>query len=78
MEKQIKELLVERLFLDIEPDDIENNQPLSEYGVDSFLMLELVVALEEIFEVNFDPADISAEALKSVDSLAELIRSKQS
>ena len=78
MEKQIKELLVERLFLDIEPDDIENNQPLSEYGVDSFLMLELVVALEEIFEVNFDPADISAEALKSVDSLAELIRPKQS
>ncbi|MDD3695526.1 MAG: acyl carrier protein [Lentisphaeria bacterium] len=78
MEKQIKELLVERLFLDIEPDDIENNQPLSEYGVDSFLMLELVVALEEIFEVNFDPADISAEALKSVDSLAELISSKQS
>ncbi|NMA43032.1 MAG: acyl carrier protein [Oligosphaeraceae bacterium] len=77
MEQQIKELLVERLFLDIEPSDIENQALLSEYGVDSFLMLELVVALEETFAVSFDPSDITAQALKSVNSLAELIRSKQ-
>ncbi len=76
LEDQIKELLVERLFLDLEPSQIENDTHLSEYGVDSFLMLELVVAMEEIFAVHFEPADITAEALKTVSSLATLIRSK--
>ena len=45
--KQIKELLVERLFLDIEPQSIEDEKPLAEYGVDSFLLLEMIVAMEE-------------------------------
>ena len=76
-EDQIKELLVERLFLDLEPSQIQNETLLSEYGVDSFLMLELVVAMEEIFAVHFEPADITAAALKTVSSLATLIRSKQ-
>lgn len=76
LEYQIKELLVERLFLDVKPEQIENETQLSEYGVDSFLMLELVVAMEEIFAVHFEPADITAQALKSVTSLAILIRSK--
>ncbi len=77
LEDQIKELLVERLFLDLQPSQIENDTLLSEYGVDSFLMLELVVAMEEIFAVHFEAADITAEALKTVSSLATLIRSKE-
>ena len=74
---QLKELIVERLFLDIKPEDIKDDVELSEYGVDSFLLLELIVAMEEMFEVKFEPSDITAEALKSVQSLTELIRSKQ-
>ena len=46
---QLKELIVERLFLDINPEDIEDEVELSEYGVDSFLLLELIVAMEEMF-----------------------------
>lgn len=76
LEEQIKELLVERLFLDLEPSQIENETQLSEYGVDSFLMLELVVAMEEIFSVTFEPSDITAAALKTVSSLAALIQAK--
>ena len=74
---QLKELIVERLFLDIKPEDIKDDVELSEYGVDSFLLLELIVAMEEMFDVKFEPSDITAEVLKSVQSLTELIRSKQ-
>ena len=70
--KQIKELLVERLFLDIEPQSIEDEKPLSEYEVDSFLLLEMIVAMEEQFGVTFEQSEITAEVLKSVDSLARL------
>ena len=74
---QLKELIVERLFLDIAPEDIDDNTQHSEYGVDSFLLLELIVALEEVFNVKFDQSDITADVLKSVASLAELVKSKQ-
>ena len=77
MEQGLKELIVERLFLDIAPADIQNDVELAEYGVDSFLLLELIVAIEEMFEVKFEQADITSETLKSVSTLAELIRSKR-
>lgn len=77
LESKLKELIVERLFLDIEPTEIETEVELAEYGVDSFLLLELIVALEETFEVKFAQSDIKAEVLKSVKTLADLIRSKQ-
>lgn len=76
-EETLKELIVERLFLDIDPSDIEDGVELAEYGVDSFLLLELIVAIEEIFSVKFEQTDITADALKSVDSLAALIAAKQ-
>ncbi|MBO4513391.1 MAG: acyl carrier protein [Victivallales bacterium] len=74
--KQIKELLVERLFLDIEPQSIEDEKPLAEYGVDSFLLLEMIVAMEEQFGVTFEQSEITAEVLKSVGSLARLVEGK--
>ncbi len=76
LEDQLKELIVERLFLDVEPASIEDDVELSEYGVDSFLLLELIVAMEEMFNVKFEQKDITADVLKSVNSLADLIRSK--
>ena len=74
---RIKELIVERLFLDISPESIEDEKPLSEYGVDSFLLLELIVAMEEIFGVTFEQSEITAEVLKSVASLAALVDGKR-
>jgi len=77
IEVALKELIVERLFLDISPEEIETGEALSEYGVDSFLLLELIVAMEEMFEVQFEQLDVTAETLRSVVTLAELIRQKQ-
>ena len=72
LEQTLKELIVERLFLDIEPNDIETEAPLADYGVDSFLLLELIVAIEETFGVKFAQSDIKADVLKSVATLAAL------
>ncbi|MGN0878462.1 MAG: acyl carrier protein [Oligosphaeraceae bacterium] len=77
LEQTLKELIVERLFLDIDPNDIETETPLADYGVDSFLLLELIVAIEETFGVKFAQSDIKADVLKSVATLATLVRSKQ-
>ena len=77
IEQSLKELIVERLFLEIAPDEIDTETALTEYGVDSFLLLELIVAIEEMFEVKFEQADITVETLRSVAALVELIKAKQ-
>jgi len=77
IEATLKELIVERLFLDIKPEEIDTEEDLAEYGVDSFLLLELIVAMEEMFEVQFEQSDITSETLRSVSTLAALIQSKK-
>jgi acyl carrier protein len=77
MEDQLKELIVDRLFLDIPPGDITTDTELSEYGVDSFYLLEIIVAIEELFEIRFEQTDINSETLKSISSLCQCIKAKQ-
>jgi len=77
IEDTLKELIVERLFLDIAPEQIETDTALADYDIDSFLLLELIVAMEETFEIKFEQPDITARTLKSVATLAEAIRIKQ-
>lgn len=77
MDAQLKELLVERLFLDIEPQEIDTNTPLADYGIDSFQLLEMLVAVEETFGVKFEQTDITVETLRSIDSLRHCIQTKQ-
>jgi acyl carrier protein len=77
MDEELKELLVERLFLDMAPGDIDSDVPLADYGIDSFLLLELIVGIEEMFSVRFEEADINAETLSSIASLRECIKAKQ-
>ena len=77
MEQELKELLVERLFLDVEADDIEPDTPLSEYGVYSFLLQELIVALEEVFDVRFGMGDLNAETFGTLNTLMTAIKAKQ-
>ncbi len=78
IKQTLKELIVDRLFLDLAPADIGDDTALVEYGVDSFLLLEVIVAIEEEFGVKIEQGDITSETLKSVNSLAELVESKQS
>ena len=50
---QIKELIRERLFLHIEPEQVKDDASLlEELGIDSIGLFELIVALEEEFGIK--------------------------
>ncbi|HOX36597.1 MAG TPA: phosphopantetheine-binding protein [Candidatus Brocadiia bacterium] len=78
IEAQLKEMLVERLFLDISPDAIANDAPLMEtLGIDSTQVLEIIVGLEEIFGISFeDQTDFNIELFRTVSSIADYVRTK--
>lgn len=77
IDDQLKTVLIERLFLDLSIDQIDAEAPLADYGIDSFLLLELVVGIEEMFEVRFQQSDINADTLRSIASLRECVMAKR-
>ena len=79
LKEQIKQLIVTRLKLEIEPASIENAAPLfgeGGLGLDSIDALELVLGVEQEFGVKIEDQEMGSQALSSVDSLAEFVAAK--
>jgi len=78
LEQELKEMLVERLFLKIAPEDIENDKNLmTDYGIDSVSVMEMAVGMEELYGVTFDDGEFHLKHFESIDSMAAFVRSKQ-
>ncbi|HCE43426.1 MAG TPA: acyl carrier protein [Lentisphaeria bacterium] len=78
IEQQIKEMIVERLFLKIKPQDMENDKGLIDvYGIDSFNIMEIVVGLEELYGITIKPGEFKLSNFKTVGTIAEFVRSKK-
>ena len=75
IEHRIKKKIVKTLGLDIEPSDIPDDEILfgGGLGVDSISMLEVLVAMEEEFEIEIEEEDFRVEELSSIRQLAEYI-----
>jgi len=77
VEDVLKEMIVERLFLKVEPAAIGNEDKLMEtYEVDSVRLLEIVVGLEEVFGVSLEDDEFSIERFETVKAIAGLVREK--
>jgi acyl carrier protein len=75
---QLKQMIVERLFLKVKPDDIEDTAPLMPtYNIDSVQLFELVVGLEDLFGITFEEDDFSVDLFENVDSIAEFVERKK-
>jgi acyl carrier protein len=78
IKSQIKKMIADRLFLEVEPEEIADNAPLMEtYGIDSVALFELVVGLEDEFGVVMEDADFQIDTFKTVDSIAAFVEEKQ-
>ncbi len=77
VEDRLKTMIVERLFMKIEPDRIEESKSLiDEYGVDSVSLLELVVGIEEEFGIEVGDEDFSVANFETVSALADFVRKR--
>ena len=73
----LKKMIIETLRLeDITPGDIENEASLFRegLGLDSIDALELVVAIEKIFNIIIEDEDVGKKAFASISALAVFIQ----
>lgn len=77
--KQLKELIVSRMNLKIQPDQIKDDAPIfgaeeNSLGLDSIDALDLVVGIYEQFDVEIQDSDMHIFA--SIESIDAFIESK--
>ena len=77
--RRVKQTLVQALELDIDPDEIDDDEPLfgEGFGADSITSLKIVFALEEEFGFEIDDEDLQVELFDSVRTLSRYIAEKQ-
>ena len=77
LSEYLKEMIVKTLRLeDLSPGEIDDDAPLFKegLGLDSIDALELVVAIEKIFNVIIEDEDVGKEAFGSIRILAGFIQ----
>lgn len=78
LKQQLKRMIVERLFLDVNPAEIADDENLMEnYDIDSVNLFEIVVGMEEEFEISFEDDDFSVDLFATVNNLAEYVSDKR-
>lgn len=79
LKQDIKQMIVERLFLNIDPADIEDDDNLMEdHNIDSVNLFEIVVGLEDEFDISLEDADFNIETFSTVESIGEYVENKRS
>lgn len=75
LQDRIKQLIVTRLKLEVDPASIDSQAPIfgGGLGLDSIDALELVLGIEQEFGVRIDDEEIGSAALASVEALAAFL-----
>jgi acyl carrier protein len=77
IETRLKQLIVDRLFLKVEPEALEAEASLIDvYGVDSVCLLELVVGLEDEFGLQIEDGDFNVANFESVAALSAFVQTR--
>jgi acyl carrier protein len=76
---RVKELIVRRLKLEIDPASIQDDAPLFGEGLelDSIDALELVLGLEQEFGIKVEDEEVGVKAFSSVNALVDFIEQKK-
>lgn len=77
IESRIKAMIVDRLFLKIDPESIGNEVPLVEAcGIDSVCLLELAVGVEEEFGISLADGTFDVKRFRTVASLRDFTKER--
>ena len=77
IENEIKKIFIELLQLDKKVEELDSNENLflEEYGYSSIDALELIIMIEDAFEIAIPEAKLNTDLLESVKSLTDYVYS---
>jgi len=78
VELKVKHIIGEQLSLDIDNKDVlkEDGLLVDDYGADSLDIVEIIMILEEEFDIEITELDIKNKNTSTVKSIIDLVKSK--
>lgn len=78
MEKKIREFISELIKLERNAvDSIDLDADLIEFGLDSLNSIELIVRLEDEFDIEIDDNDLIIDNINTLNKLINIVQNKQ-
>jgi len=71
--KDIKEI-IKKADVELVADEIQNNLPLRDQGVDSLLFMDILLAVEEAYRIKIPDGDV--DSLKTLGHIANYVQKK--
>ncbi len=81
IKQDIRKLMIENLMLPVNPDEIQDDQPLfgpGSMGLDSVDALQLVVALDKNYGLKISDPEAAKGILQNVNTIAAAVQKHQS
>lgn len=73
----LREILVETLRLAIDPTQVGENDLVSQLGIDSIGLMEILIRVENQFHITVEEEDISPSLVNSLNTFAGYVKKKQ-
>ena len=77
MEKEIIDLIVDNSFVDSNGKAIQADDDLIEIGLNSLNCIQLIVLLEDKYNIEFGYSDLSVESVNTVSKIINYILSNK-
>lgn len=73
---RIKDIIINVLNLGITIDELENNNLIETYGINSVDALEILIHIENEFDIEIEEENLNAELISSVSILTDYVSSR--
>ncbi len=73
---KIKSIIVRVLDIDTDPNEIQDENLIEAYGLNSVDALEILMHIEKEFDISIDEEDLTAELVNSAHGLAAYITAR--
>lgn len=77
IKERIKNLFISVLDLEIKSSELSSDGLITKYGLNSVDALELLMNIENEFDVEIDEEDLTSELVDSIDHLVEYVKARQ-
>lgn len=76
IEHRVKQVIIRTLSLEVTPEEIDDEDALfgGGLGLNSMATIELIVGLEEAFDLEVPDEDLRVELFESVKTMADYVR----
>lgn len=74
----IKKIVLDALHLDTRTEDMADDTRLDALGLDSLNIVDILLGLEQAFDLAFDEAELDFTILESVSTLADFVLAAKS